>query len=366
MTAKPLRLAFIGAGGITSAHSPSFKNHPGLLKLVVVADASAGAARKLAEPFGAAAYDDAERMLGERAGELDGVIITTPHFLHHPQAAAALRRGLPVLVEKPATCTVAELDALMALEKQHGAFVQAGQMQRFGGSERWIKRWLHSEEFGEARLFNVDIYQNIEGYVSNKPEAWILDKAKAGGGVVISVAVHILDLLRFWLEDDFVEVYARGRFDPPFKNGAESMAAVTLSTRKGVVGTLNASYTAARCPYSQRTLLFGTHGTLAQHMDKLGGGYAGSYYLSTDGGQPSPEWKMMYSGWQPVDERFKSEPLEEEWPGEGSFERQLLAFAEGIRRGRALENSLARNRNTIAVIEAIETSLAGGRPVSVA
>jgi len=141
-------------------------------------------------------------------------------------------------------------------------------MQRFGREENWIKDWLGSDKFGDPLLFNLDIYQNIEGDTGGREGFWILDKRRAGGGIVISVAIHILDLLRYWLDDDFVEVYARGRLDPPFTHGDESTVAATLTTRRGVMGTLNCSYTTKRCPYSQRTMLFGTHGTLYQHMDQ--------------------------------------------------------------------------------------------------
>ena len=131
------------------------------------------------------------------------------------------------------------------------------------------------------------IYQNIDSYTHGREDFWILDKARAGGGIAISVAIHILDLLRYWLDDDYVEVCARGRFAPPLKNGAESTVVATITTRRGALGTLNSSYTATRCPYSQRTLLFGTLGSLCQHMVQPGGGYAGNYFTASDGGKPS-------------------------------------------------------------------------------
>lgn len=171
------------------------------------------------------------------------------------------------------------------------------------------------------------------------------------------MAIHFLDLLRYWFEDDFVEVTALGRTDPPMKNGAESTCVALLKTRRGMLGTLNWSYTVARTPYSQRSLLLGTRGTLAQHMEKIGGGYAGEYYISTNGGQPSPQWGMMYSGFERVAERVAREFPD---PPPSSFTTQILACAECVRSRKAGENSLHRNLNTIATIDAIGRAIETG------
>jgi UDP-N-acetylglucosamine 3-dehydrogenase len=368
--AGPLRLLLVGCGGVaTRAHLAALLAHPDRLRLVAACDplpaARAEIAGRLREFGPVDTFDDLESTLAAVRGRVDAAVVTTPHHLHFPQAAACLRAGLPVLVEKPVTCTLDELRRLQELERP-GVFVQAGQMQRFGEEENWLKRWLGSADFGEPRLFNLDIYQNIEGYVSDKPDAWILDKRRAGGGVVISVAVHILDLLRYWFEDDFVEVTARGRFDPPLHHGAESTCVALLRTRRGLLGTLNASYTVARTPYSQRSLVFGSTGTLAQHLEPIGGGYAGPYYIATSGGRPSPVWSMMYSGFEPVAGRIEAETGRRPAAHPASFVTQLLSFAEAVRSGRPGENSLARNLNTLALIDALGRALESGRPEAVA
>ena len=99
-------------------------------------------------------FADHREMLESLNGGIDGVLITTPHFLHAPMASDVLKAGLPALVEKPLVCNLEEMRLLQSLEKPE-AFVQAGQMQRFGREENWIKTWLASEAFGEPRLFNL-------------------------------------------------------------------------------------------------------------------------------------------------------------------------------------------------------------------
>lgn len=360
MSSTPLSLAFIGAGGITHAHRVALDQHPETFRLAGVADPHLPAAEALATAYGAKAFTSPETML-DALPEIQGAVITSPHFLHYSQARMVLERGLCALVEKPVVCNLEELRALQILEKERGGFIQAGQMQRFGSEENWLRSWLNSPAFGEPRLFNLDIYQNVHGYITGKSDPWILDKARAGGGIVISVGIHILDLLRFWFDDDYVEVTASGRFDPPMSNGAESTCVAVLKTRRGMLGTLNCSYTVARTPYSQRSLLFGSHGTLAQHMDPVGGGCAGPYYISSDGGKPSPEWDMMYAGFQKVAHLRAAEAGAEAAPSGNAFVSQLLHFAERVRQRQAGENSLARNLNTIALMDAIARSIQSGR-----
>jgi hypothetical protein len=95
-------------------------------------------------------------------------------------------------------------------------------------------------------------------------------------------------------------------------------------------------------------------------MDKPGGGYAGAYFTSTDGGKPTSDWGMMYQGWEPVSGRLA--------PGQviSPFVTQLRQFANNVRASAAAENSLQRNLNTIATVEPIGKSLLSGNPEKIA
>jgi len=357
-----VRLAIVGAGGIARAvHKPAFEELESLVTCAAVCDNNPEAARGLAAELGAQAFDTLDAMLGSMADKLDGVLVTSPHHLHCPQAEKVLRHGLPVLVEKPLACNAAELRRIREAETAGGpgAFAQAGQQQRFGSEETRLKRWLGSDAFGSLRLFNLDIFQNVESYLASRADPWLLDKARSGGGITLSVAIHILDLLRYWFEDDFAGVYARGTFDSPMKNGAESTVAATLTMGSGAVGTLNATYLARRCPYSQRSVLFGTRGTLYQHIAEPGAAYAGDYYIATDNGEPTTEWLQQYSGWEPLAGHLSTVGAPSPFTG------QLRAFVENIRHRMRGENSLARNANTITTIEALVRSLTSGRPEKV-
>ncbi|MFO7725527.1 MAG: Gfo/Idh/MocA family oxidoreductase, partial [Oceanipulchritudo sp.] len=207
-------------------------------------------------------------------------------------------------------------------------------------------------------------WQNIEAWIASKPDKnadfWILDKERAGGGVVVSLLVHYIDLLRFLFGTDYLEVSARGRFDPPFKNGAESSATALLTTVDGATGTLHGNYLARRTPWNESFKAFGEYGVLGNHPAAFGD-YDGPVFHGSSHGREPLKWEDQYGGVGPLSpdaaDGLDSDP----------FVNQLREFVSAIREGREPESSLRINMNTLATIEALYESMANkGRAVEVA
>lgn len=363
----PMRFAIIGAGGISRHHRDAFLATPELSRLVAVCDARREVAQALAaqmpEPVRVAS--DHHEVLNRE--EVDAAIIALPHFLHFPVAKDFVEAGIPVLVEKPLTCTLDETRELKTLSEQYGVHVVSGQMRRFNREAVWLNRWLKSkpEAFGELQSFDIHSWQNILGYfqgVLGLPigsDHWLLDGKRAGGGVVISLAVHQLDLVRFVTGQDYAEVMAHGRFDAPFYNGAESTAMVLLRMEGGAAGALHANYLTVRTPYNEAMHLFGRNGTIIQHADFIGQ-YHGPMRFATNAGEPTRTWAEMYEGFDQVPQDEVADMHE------NPFVNQLVSFTNSVRQGVEPANSVHQNFNTMACIEAIHESLRTGKPVTVA
>ncbi|MEX0324924.1 MAG: Gfo/Idh/MocA family protein [Puniceicoccaceae bacterium] len=359
---KELKIAFIGSGGISGFHASAIEKRPELFNVIATCDINVANARKLADRFGpeVRAFDSMEELYDAVGSDLQGIVSCLPHFLHHPVGEYFLKRGIPVLMEKPVTCNLAELNSLRELETET-TFVQAGQMQRFTPEAIWLKDFVQdSERFGEPVSFDLNIWQNIEGYVQGNYDHWILDGKKAGGGICISVGVHPLDLLRFITGQDFTEVTALGRFDPPFTNGAESSCSVLFKMNGGLTGSLHASYKPTRVPYSQRMVLLGERGSLYQNSQE--GSYHGPYKaISAD--PIINDFQDMYGTFEPIDDLVKTA-----YPNldPDAFLTQLLHFRNAVfGKRRPTQNSLDINHNTIAVLDAIATSLRSGKTEAV-
>lgn len=353
MSSSPLRIALIGAGGISRAHTKAFPLFPSELKLVAVCDTHEPAARVLAAEHGTdvAAFADHRELIAQTRPE--AAVITLPHFLHHPVAKDCLEAGVPVLVEKPVTNNAAELRELAALAETRKLVLLAGQMRRFGAAVQTVKAWrdARSDNFGELRSFDVVVQVNVDAYTGGKSGHWILDGAKAGGGVITSFGIHRVDLVRHLGGADFSEVTAIGRFDAPFVNGAESQAAVLFRMSNGASGTLHANGHAQRTGYMDSFTMHGTHGSIME--------VAGPLRYATTTGVVTNQWGHQHEGW--VDAADSSDPRDD------AFVRQMRAFARAVRTGELPAfNTPRENFNTIACMDAIAESLRTGRTVAVA
>lgn len=367
MNDRPLRIAIVGAGGISRRHRTAILALPEAAMMVAVCDARTDAAQSLAAsmPEPVATYCDHRALI--EAGGFDAAIVALPHFLHFSVARDFVEAGIPVLVEKPLTCTLDETRELRALSERLDVPVVAGQTQRFNREGFWLRNWLQQEPlgFGALRSFDIHSWQNLPGYLYGTlglpagGDHWLLDGKRAGGGVVISIAVHQLDLVRFITGRNYVEVMATGRYEPPFYNGAESSAVALLRMDDGSSGALHANYLAVRTPYNEAMHLFGEHGTIVQHAEQIGQ-FHGPLLFSSDGGAPATAWADMYRDFAklPDAEITSLSP--------DPFVNQLSAFAQAIRSGIEPTNNIAENFNTMACIEAIRESLLSGRPATVA
>jgi len=350
---SPLRIALIGAGGISRAHTKAFPLFPNRIRLVAVADTALSAARSLAAENGAdvSAFADHRELIAEARPE--AAVITLPHYLHYPVAKDFLEAGIPVLVEKPVTHTASELRDLNALASAKHLVLMAGQMRRFGSAARHVKQWIDAspENFGELRSFDAVVQVNVDAYTGGKTGHWILDGLKAGGGVIASFGIHRVDLVRMLGGADFSEVTAIGRFDAPFLNGAESQASVLFRMSNGATGTLHANGRAPRTAYMDSFTLHGTHGSIME--------VAGPLRYATTTGAVTQQWGHQHEGW--MDAPDSSDPRDD------AFVQQLLEFAASVQSGRPPScNTPEMNFNTIACMDAIAESLRTGRTVNVA
>jgi len=360
---QPVRFGLIGAGQIArNAHTLAFIHHPEKVKLIAVADEATASAEAIVDHLGGGidVLSDYRALLART--DVDAIVIATPHHSHARLALDCIAAGRPVLVEKPVVCTIAEWREVNAASRAAGVPVVAGQMRRFEPEAVWLRDWIKAAptNFGELRSFDIQSWQNLEGYLYRGGAGlkhWLLDGARAGGGVVISLAIHQLDLIRFLFDTDYVSVTAQGRFDRPFYNGAESSAVALLEMANGASGVLHANYLAPRDPFCEALAAFGSAGTIIQHVERHGD-YRGPFKFASTGGAPTTDWDQQFQGFEKV-------PLPVPGLDPNSFVNQTLAFAEALRTGRPPSNGLEENFNTIAVIEAIGKSIRSGETVAV-
>ena len=186
---KPIPVGIIGVGVMGQEHARTIAANPAL-RLAGVADAQQKNARDVASQFGCKYFATADELI--RSGEVEAVVIATPHWQHGALAIKALKEGLHVACEKPLTVTVEEADdVLQAASQSRGMFAVVHQ-KRFEPAYLYAKRLLDSGELGPIyRCSMIESAWRSEAYYRSSP--WRGTWKGEGGGVLLNQAPHILD-----------------------------------------------------------------------------------------------------------------------------------------------------------------------------
>lgn len=354
--ATPLKIGLIGAGGISGSHLRAFPFAPDRIRLTAVFDVNPAAAEKrAAEAGGAAVFPTLDAMLAD--GDFDAALICTVHDQHRDGVLRCLAAGKHVLVEKPLGVNYAECQEMVAAAGAADRVLMVAQCQRYVPSYVGVRRLLRDGRLGDVRAVRFDSHQHIQSFVP--ADHWLLDGKAAGGGIVISVSVHRIDLMRYFI-GDVKRVCAVGRrTSPAFRNNAENFVAATLEFENGAIGEMFGTYSGYRMPWGEMFMIFGDRGTI--HAVPALGDYLGGARIATmDAPNPIHEWLDQYAGFTPLATGDAGLPSEDE------FVNQLLHFADCVHTGAEPWSSGRDNLGTMRVVFGIYESLRTGAPVELA
>jgi predicted dehydrogenase len=184
-----LRIGFIGTGRICQgSHLPKYAAMPDV-EICAICDINPDVAKAVADQYGAKhVFTDYNDML--KMDEIEAVDICTPNDVHSLAGVAALNAGKHVMVEKPIARTAVEAQAMVDAAKKNGKKLQIGQCIRFDASSQALKRFADSGYFGDI------YYARAQAIRRRGVPAWgdFLNKEKQGGGPMVDVGVHMLDL----------------------------------------------------------------------------------------------------------------------------------------------------------------------------
>jgi predicted dehydrogenase len=192
--------------------------------------------------------------------DVDAVVVATPNARHRDVAVAAATAGKHVLTDKPMARTAAEADEMIAAADNHGVVLVPFQNTRF------MAPFVAAHDVVAAgRVGDVTGVRAAFGHGGPQdwaPNAtWFFDKDSAGGGCLIDLGVHVIDLVRYVTGDDIVEV---GALLNGVAGDVETDAQLLIRLRQGAIGSVQASWLSRPGPDHQLTII-GTDGTL--HLD---------------------------------------------------------------------------------------------------
>ncbi|MFN2473467.1 MAG: Gfo/Idh/MocA family protein [Sphingomicrobium sp.] len=231
MSERP-RVGFLGTGWI-GRHRLEAMLATGAIEVAAIADPSAemrSAAIEVA--LGAAPVDGLPELL---AMDLDGIVIASPSALHAQQSIQALEHGVAVFCQKPLGRTAAEVRAVVDAARAANRLLGVDLSYRFTSGMQAIRDLIRSGQLG--RPFAADlVFHNAYG--PDKP--WFYDPALSGGGCVMDLGVHLIDLALWAFDfprvaDVQSSLYAGGSLLEDPARQVEDYAVATLALANGAV-----------------------------------------------------------------------------------------------------------------------------------
>jgi predicted dehydrogenase len=227
-------------------------------EVAAVCDVDAARAEQLARSFDAQPFTDVEQMLEEVRPE--AMSICTPPSEHVEPALAAVRRDIPLLIEKPPAHSLDAAREIADAAEARGVPCMVGFCHRFHEPVLQIKERLDAGTIGASVYFRNRFAYRFEGVV----RSWFSDPGISGGGTLMDTSVHSIDLYRF-LIGDIDQVAAQLSTQWP-ELRVEDNSVLLVNGPAGVPGVIEASWTT---PVGESVLtIFGTEGNLTVDYER--------------------------------------------------------------------------------------------------
>lgn len=187
---KKLKIGIIGVGNISNEHINAYLNNPNV-ELYAFCDVNEKQLSVMSEKYGVTrTFTDKDEML--KLPEIDAVSVCTWNSAHAECTIAALNAGKHVLCEKPMTTSVHDAIKMKEAAEKNNKLLMIGFVRRYGNDCAILQDFISSDYFG-------DLYYSKATYLrrDGNPGGWFGDKSRSGGGPLIDLGVHVIDLVRY-------------------------------------------------------------------------------------------------------------------------------------------------------------------------
>jgi predicted dehydrogenase len=239
MPARRPRLGLLGLGWIGRRRLEALVTSAAA-DVVALADPVPGANERAADLApGARLLASLDQLLAE---DLDGVVIATPSALHASQSIAALQRGLAVFCQKPLGRDAAETAAVVQAARAADRLLGVDLSYRLTDAAQKVRACVRSGQLGRVYAAELTFHN---AYGPDKP--WFYDRSLSGGGCVIDLGIHLVDLALWTLDFPSVaevsaRVFAQGRLIGPQEDRVEDYAEARLDLDGGVAARIACSW----------------------------------------------------------------------------------------------------------------------------
>ena len=333
---KKIRWGVIGAGGIAER-----RTIPGMMlcddaELTAVMEINMELAEKCRAKWGCKrAYDSEAALLQDP--EIDAVYIASPVVLHAKQARMAADAGKHILIEKPLAMTSEEGQQVLDYCEARGVKIAAGLMMRFGAYVQAMKAAIAEGKIGRP----VSGYCQFTCWYPDMPGVWRQDKKLGGGGAIMDMGVHCIDLMQYVLGSRVAEV-ASFQDTLSFHYEVEDAATLMLRMENGVQCVIQTNFNIPDEAAKWRLEFFGDQGRLMGEnvIGQVDGGALDALFLGPQGGYDAIQNSKTAVG-ERIDVDFGN-----------LYQREIASFCRSLRTGAPLEVPASDAVQVQRVIEA--------------
>lgn len=236
---EPLRIGFVGT---TAPHSFLFletlKLMPETVGRIALVEQDPDRVAKSGCDYVYSAVSD---MLYAERPNVCFVMLPTDEVEEAAQRCA--ETNVPLVLDKHCARSADSLRRILTTCEQHGVKMATGYMWRYSPIARQLRAWVSGGMFGRPYCFDMRmVTTSAEVRLEDPQFAWLFQKAKSGGGVLLWLGCHYIDLVRFILQREVVAVSAMTSRLSKSSSDVEDVASVSFQLEDGIVGTLHCAY----------------------------------------------------------------------------------------------------------------------------
>ncbi|RXZ83517.1 gfo/Idh/MocA family oxidoreductase [Paenibacillaceae bacterium] len=184
---KRYKVGVVGAGSISHVHLEAYSKNPNV-EIAAICDLNEERAKAAADKYSIpATYTDYHQLLADP--EIEAISVCTWNNSHGEISIAALEAGKNVLCEKPLCKTLEEAERVAEAVARTGKLLQVGFVRRYSSNTAVLQRFLENNDLGEIYYAKASYLRRL-----GNPGGWFSDLERSGGGPLIDLGVHIIDL----------------------------------------------------------------------------------------------------------------------------------------------------------------------------
>lgn len=340
----------IGAGGIADRRTiPEGIIPASNSELVAVMDADQAKGKKVAAKYGVKPYATEAELINDP--EVQAVYIATPVIAHVEQAMMAADKCKHVLCEKPLAMTMSDCSRVVEACKSSGIKLGLGLMMRFHACHQAIKSIIGDGEIGQPVMARAQLtcwYPKIPG-------AWRQDPKLGGGGALMDLGIHTIDLLRFLLGD--VQAVT-GFADSVIQDyPVDDSSVVLLRFKSGAQGIVESFFNIPDAAAQNALEVYGTKGCILA-KGTIGQGSAGSFAVHSSAEDKGYEAAQTRADSGMAVREVTPDPV-------NIYRAEIEAFADAILNNTAPPVSAEDGNRSMEVLLAAYQSSREGRTIEV-